>query len=122
MKLSKGDQFQDFIDLNEVFDDTKLRMTMIALADKIDETHRQIIYKTYNDPEIHSIYRGIRASGIYESGGKSKVHKKIVEFPNAYVFDFVDRTLSAIYGKDWLKKNKALNHELVRPWWVVRKI
>lgn len=105
-----------------VVDDQKLRMTLIAIADKVDQRAREIIYRTYNDPEIASIYRGIRNLGIYQHGGKSKVHRKIIEFPNMYVDMFVDTVLTAIYGKDWLNNKKALRHELVRPWWVVNKL
>jgi hypothetical protein len=106
---------QQFIAVN----DQKLRMSLIALSDKIDQRSREIIYKTYNDPEIASIYRGIRNLGIYQHGGKSKVHRKIIEFPNMYVDMFVDTVLTAIYGKDWLKNKRALRHELVKPWHVV---
>lgn len=103
-------------------DDQKLRMTLIALADKIDLKSREIIYRTYNDPEIASIYRGIRNLGVYQSGGKTKVHRKIIEFPNMYVDNFVDTVMTAIYDKNWLNNKKALRHELVRPWWTVSKI
>lgn len=102
--------------------DEKLRMSLIAISDKIDNKAREIIYRTYNDPEIAAIYRGIRNLGLYQHGGKTKVHRKIIEFPNMYVDMFVDTVLTAIYGKDWLKNRKALRHELVRPWWVVNRL
>ena len=105
-----------------VVDDKKLRMSLIALADRINEKAREIIYRTYNDPELASIYRGIRNLGIYQHGGKTKVHRKIIEFPNMYVDMFVDTVLTSLYGKDWLKSKKALRHELVRPWWTVRRL
>ena len=110
--------FEDFV----VVDDLKLRMSITALADKYDEGIRDLIYRTYNDPHIMSIYRQIRASGIYEQGGKSKVHKKILQFPNAYVFDFVDTVMTAMYDEDWMYNKTALKHDLVRPWWTVNKI
>jgi len=122
MKLQKQDQFQGLFDANNIFDAEKLRLTLIALSDKIDTQHRLIIEKTYNDDKIHSIYRGIRNSGIYDHGGKSKVHRKIISFPNAIVADFVNKCMTDIYGPDWLKNKKALKHDLVRPWHVVSKI
>lgn len=102
--------------------DLKLQITLAALADKYDEQIRLIIYRTYQDNELAAIYRGIRASGDFQKGGKSKVHRKIIEFPNAYVFDFCDAVLSALYGPDWLKNRKALRHELIRPWLVVNNL
>lgn len=115
-KLPKDLQFS-------VFSDKKLRMALSGLADKYDEKIRQIIYKTYNDPIIGSTYRGIRSLGTYESGSKTGArHRKILTFPNHYVYDFVDTVMNAIYGPDWLNNNTALKHELVRPWWVVNKL
>lgn len=105
-----------------VVDDQKLRMSLIALTDKLNEKARNIIYKTYNDPEIASIYRGIRNLGLYQHGGKSKVHRKIIEFPNMYVEMFVDTTMKALYGEDWLNNKHALRHELIRPWWTVNRL
>lgn len=113
--LALADQFP-------VVDDQKLRMSLIALADRLNEKAREIIYRTYNDPEIASTYRGIRNLHLYDRGSKSKVHRKIIEFPNMYVDMFVDTVLASLYGKDWLKNKKALRHELVRPWWTVNKI
>ena len=105
-----------------VVDDMKLKMSLIAIADKIDKKARDIIYKTYNDIEIMSIYKGIRNSGKFQHGGKTKVRRKIIEFPNMYVEMFVDTVMQNIYDKDWLSNKHALKHELVRPWWVVNKI
>lgn len=107
------------IDQFAAVNDQKLKMSLIALADRIDEKAREIIYRTYNDPEIASIYRGIRSLHVYQHGGKQKVHRKIIEFPNLYVDMFVDTVLTSIYGKDWLKNRHALRHELVKPWHVV---
>jgi hypothetical protein len=115
-QLAPEEQFHD------VFDDFKLKTSLIGLADKYTKEIQDFIYKTYTDPHINSIYRGIRNSSVFEKGSKSKVHRKIVQFPNAYVFDFVDTVMKALYDEDWLYNNKALKHELVRPWWVVNKI
>lgn len=113
--LHRADQFH-------VVNDEKLRLTLMGMADKYDEQVRDIIKKTYDDPQLNSLYRAMRRSGVFDKGGKSKVHREIVRFPNGYVFDFVDTVLSALYGKDWLKDIRALKHELVRPWHTVRRI
>lgn len=100
----------------------KLRTSLIGMAEKYSEYARTIIYMTYNDPKLMAIYRNIRNSGIYEKGSKGKVRRKILEFPNSYVYDYCDTVLSALYGKDWTRNNRALRHEILRPWWVVSKL
>lgn len=68
------------------------------------------------------MYKNIRNSGIFNVSGHKKVRKKILEFPDPYVFDFVDKTMTSLYGPKWERDRRALRHELVRPWWVVNKI
>lgn len=115
IKLKPQEQFAAVNDL-------KLQMTLSALADRIDAKKRMIIHKTYQDDHIASIYRQIRNSGIYQNGSQSKVHRKIIEFPNQTVYDFVDTVMSAMYGDSWMENNIALKHDLVRPWWVVERL
>lgn len=105
-----------------VVDNLKLQMTLASLADRLSEKVRMHIYMVYNDDHLASLYRGIRASRAFQHGGSSKVHRKIVDFPSAYVYDFCNTVLSALYGDDWIRNNKALKHELVRPWWVIEKL
>lgn len=105
----------------QVFDDEKLRMSLVALADTFSEKVRRIIYRTYTDQKIQSIYAGLRNSGDFDAGGKSKVHREIVRFPNGYVYDFCDTVLTQLYGPDWLQNHRALKHDLVRPWWIITK-
>jgi hypothetical protein len=114
--LKKEDQFMG------VVDDMKIRMSLATLADKYSTEARELIQRTYDDPDIAATYRAMRASGIYQHGGKSKVRRKIVEFPNHYVFDFVDTVMTSMYGEDWLNNTKALRHELVKPWHVVKHL
>jgi hypothetical protein len=114
-QLNKADQFR-------VVDDFKLRLSVMGLADKYDEQVRDLIVKTYEDPKLHSIYHGWRMSGMFQHGGKSKVHREVVRFPNGYIYDFCDTVLTAIYGPDWLSNPKALKHELVRPWHIVNRL
>lgn len=109
-------------DQYHVVDDLKLRMTLMALADKISEDKRDLIRRCYEDPHLASIYRGIRNLGMYQKGGASKVHRKILEFPNYDVYDFVDTVMNSLYGPEWLSDRRALNHELVKPWWTVNKL
>lgn len=113
--MKRADQFH-------VVNDEKLRMSLIGLADKYDEKVRDIIKKTYDDQQLASLYRGMRASGVFDKGGKSKVHREIARFPNGYVFDFVDTVLTALYGKDWMSDVRALKHELVKPWWIISRL
>ncbi len=102
----------------ETVNDEKLRLTLMGMADKYDERVRKIIYATYSDMKIATIYNDIRKSGIYDKGSKDKSKRKILEIPNAYVYDF----LTALFGKDWILDDKAIKHELVKPWWVVSRL
>lgn len=123
--MPKGKIGGDILKPQEQFaavNDLKLQMTLSALADRFNQKVRMIIYKTYQDDQVASIYRQIRNSGIYQHGSASKVHRKIIEFPNQYVYDFVDTVMSTMYGDEWMENDRALKHELVRPWWVVERL
>lgn len=109
-------------DFYAVVDDEKLRLTLTAYANALDERTRQIVYRAYNDDRLHSEYRAIRASRQFEKGSQSKVRRKILEFPGPEVYQFVDKTMTALYGPEWINDRRALTHELVRPWWVVEKL
>lgn len=113
--LPKEEQFSQLQDL-------RIRRSLIALSDRYDEGVRTMIANAYKDPGLHAIWRNIRRSGKYDKGGKSKVHRKILEFPNGYIFDFVDTVMTELYGNDWLNNRQALRHDLVRPWWVVSNL
>jgi len=109
-------------DFSKVTTDDKFKLSLNVMADKLNEKTRDKILLTYNDRKLLQSYETIRQSGIYQKGSKSKVHRKIVEFPNPEVFGFVDDILKAIYGEDWLHNNKALRHDLVKPWHVVKNL
>jgi hypothetical protein len=102
--------------------DLKLQASLAALSDRYSEAVRNLIYATYNDNELARIYRGMRNAAVFQKGGRSKVHRKIVEFPNPYVADFVDTVMSSLYGPDWMQNKRHFRHELIRPWWVVAKL
>lgn len=103
-------------------DDDKLRLTLSLMADKYSEGVRQLIYSTYTDPELNAIYRNIRNTGMFQKGAKDKSRRLIVKYPNGYVFDFINTVMSSIYDNNWMKKRKALRHELIRPWHVVSNL
>lgn len=64
--------------------------------------------------------KGIRASGEFEAGSQIGARqRKIVEFPNRYVFDFCDTVMGTLYGPNWLSNDRALKHELIRHCWMV---
>lgn len=106
----------------EVTDDTKLRASLVALADRYTEQIRDVIFLTYKNQELLKHYQEIRRSGAHDEGSKSKVWKKVLMYPNPYVADFVNDVMTALKGADWMDNKKNFNHELVRPWMVVDKI
>lgn len=121
-KVIKPGEEKEILEQFPTVDDEKLRLSLVAMSDKYNEKARRVIKSTYDDPEIASIYRGKRnaASLLYKKNPANR--RKIVEFPNQVVYDFVDTVLSDLYGPDWLNDRKALKHQLVRPWWVVKDI
>lgn len=102
----------------EVVDDDRLRLSLVAWADRLDEATRQRIYKTYNDVPLLLMYRRLRESGVHTQT-LGKVRRKIIQFPSPEVYRFVDDSMKTLYGPDWLENNTALKHDLVRPWLVV---
>jgi hypothetical protein len=114
-QLKKNEQFQ-------AVSDEKLRLTLLGMADRYSEQTRAYIHYCYADPELNEIYRKIRASGVYQKGNLSNGRRKVIEFPNAYIYDFVNTVMTALYDKDWVNNNRALSHELVKPWLVVAKV
>ena len=102
--------------------DEKIRTSLVAMTDRINEEARDKILLTYNDKELQKGYQKIRDSGIYQKAHGKAHHRKIVEFPNPETFEFVDTIMNAKYGDDWLYDNRALRSELVRPWWVVKSL
>lgn len=110
------------VDQYMLIDDMKVRMTVAAMSDKYSEAIRTLILRCYNDTQLLLIYKRMRDSGDYDKGSKDKSYRKLIEFPNAYVYDFVDTVLKELYGKQWLKDSRALKHDLVKPWLVVGKL
>jgi hypothetical protein len=78
----------------------------------------------YSDPELASIYRGMRAFNDLHRKGftKEKSMREIFRIPAGDVYEFLCAYFEPHYGHQWYKNKKALRHPLVRPWWVVSKI
>ncbi len=103
-------------------DDLHLRAILTNMANRYSIAAQALIYSTYQDTELHRIYRAIRASGEFQHGGKTKVRRKVIEYPNHFVYDFVNTVMSTMYGPDWMKNRQAVQHELVKPWHVVNNL
>jgi hypothetical protein len=102
--------------------DEKIRTTFLLMLDKFNEKERKIVRDTYKDRDLLKTYEKIRNSGYFQKGVGKAHRRKLLEFPNKETWRFVDAVLSGMYGDDWLHNNKALKHELVRPFWVVKSI
>jgi hypothetical protein len=116
-QFDRADQFY-------TISDKVLRGYLVQLADQIEEQHRQEIWATYNDPELASIYRGMRVYNDLNEKGftKQKTLREVVRLPAGPIYHFLRSIFQPIYGYDWLKNKKVLNHELVKPFWIVSKI
>lgn len=87
----------------------------------ISQRYQKIVQATYDDPEIRSLYNGLRTESQVT---KKKVHRKIISFPNAYVLHFLDDLFKVKYGDNWMKDRKTLikvikNEDLMKPWTTV---
>lgn len=102
-----------------VVNDERLQISLGLLADQWNDHIRGMIYRTYNDDEILGIYRAMRESGIYQHGGKSKVRREVVRFPNGYVYEFCRAVFEPEYGEKWITKRAVLQNELIRPWLLI---
>lgn len=107
-------------------DDYRLKASLMALADRIDEQSRWEVYDCYNDPFLLREYQRVRDSGMFDKGSKDKSMRLTVSYPSQAVRDFVHAVMKEIYGEDWQKDlrkyHKALRHELLYPWTMVGKI
>jgi len=116
-KLDIADQFH-------VVSDEHLRLHLIKMADYLDEAARVKVFNTYNDPELSSIYRGMRTFNDLNEKGftDKKTMREIVRIPAGEVYEFLRAFFEPTYGQKWLRNKKVLKHELLRPWWIVSKI
>jgi hypothetical protein len=102
--------------------ESRIKASFAVMLDVFNEKQREHILLMYKSKPLLDAYVNIRNSGKYEKGGGKANHRKIVEFPDPTVFEFVNKVMKARFGTDWLYDNKALADELVKPWWVVKKI
>lgn len=107
---------QKLSDQFPVVDDEKLRLSMMSLADKWNDYARSIIYESYNDSQLLSLYKNARDTKAFQSGWKDKSHRELVRFPNGYVYEFCKAVFKPMYGQGWEINPKVLRHELILPW------
>lgn len=110
---------QKLLDQFPVVDDQKLRMSLMVLADRLNEEARQVIMHTYNDPELMMIYKNARDTKAFQKGWKDKSHREVVRFPNGYIFEFCKAVFEPLYGPEWSGMEKVWRHELMRPWMLI---
>jgi hypothetical protein len=111
-------------DQYHAIEDEKLRQYFIAYSDILEESARDEIVATYNDPYLAADFRAWRTFNDLKSKGftKDKTMREVVRIPAGRVYEFLTAVFEPFYGKRWIQNKKALRHELVRPWWLVSKI
>lgn len=102
--------------------DEKIRKTFILMLGKFNEKEKEVIRRTYGDRKLLQKYEDIRNSGVFQHPVGQAARRKLLEFPNHETWRFADTVMTQLYGDDWLYDNRALRHELVRPFLVVKKI
>lgn len=103
----------------------EVKKILDRLAGFYSEKYRQIILNTYEDLELRSLYNAIREESSLGLHNKSKHHRQIIKFPNAYVLHFLNDCFVPKYGEDWLKDKDTLykvmrNEELIKPWLTIK--
>src|SRR5689334_7201624 len=109
-RYKKAAKSADYADI----DDEKFRITLSLLAETLSEDIRDHVYRVYHDLELAARYRQLRIA--------PQNSNEIYRVPYGYVWMSLESVLGRVYGPNWWKMDEAINHELVRPWWVVKKI
>jgi hypothetical protein len=114
--MTKLDEIAD-----QISNEERTRKAISILMGNKDLATREYLTKIYSDPEIHSIYNGLRADAdLDDKLSKGDARKLSIKFPNPTVYKFVDDVMKVKYGEDWLNNRKIFSEDLVIPW-IIRK-
>lgn len=116
--MSKLDEIADRISNEE-----RTRKAISILIGNKDIATREYLTKIYSDPELHSIYNGLRAeANLYDATAHGEDRKLSIKFPNPTVYKFIDDVMKVKYGEDWLNNSKIFSEDLVIPWIIRRDV
>jgi hypothetical protein len=101
--------------------DDPWRKAFVKYVSSLNEETKQTLLYCYTDSALHDIYEGLRNEAKINKNSKSKVHRRIIKFPNMIVYTFLNDLFIPIYGEDWLTDKKTLRkvilrEELIKPW------
>jgi len=114
--MSKLDEIAD-----QISNEERTRKSISILMGKKDIATREYLTKIYSDPEIHSIYNGLRADARLDDTLKRHEDRKLsIKFPNPTVYKFVDDVMKVKYGEEWLNNPKIFSEDLIIPW-IIRR-
>jgi hypothetical protein len=97
----------------------EVRRVFKRLMDRYDTGTQLFIEGCYDNQEIQSDYRAMRATASLNQ--KSNLHREILRFPNQIVYQFLDTLFKDKYGDKWLTDKTVLakvirDEELIKPW------
>lgn len=105
----------------QISNEERTRKAISILMTKKDESTREYLTKIYSDPEIHSIYNGLRAEANLDDKLKKHEDRKLsIKFPNVTVYKFLDDVMKVKYGDQWLQEPKIFYEDLIKPW-IIRR-
>jgi hypothetical protein len=94
---------------------------LLKMVASLNERTKKHILACYTDSELHAIYNGMRQEASLNKNTKSKVHRRIIKFPNMIIFTFLNDLFAPKYGEDWLTNKATLRkvivrEDLIKPW------
>lgn len=106
----------------QVSNEERTRKAISILMTNKDEATREYLTKIYSDPELHSIYNGLRSeASLDDKLNKHEDRKLSIKFPNPTVFKFVDDVMKVKYGDEWLQDKRIFYEDLIVPWVIRHK-
>ncbi len=103
----------------QVSNQERTRKAISILMNKKDIATREYLTRIYSDPELHSIYNGLRTEASLSQSVRGD-RKLAIKFPNPTVFKFCDDVMKVKYGNDWLQNPKIFSEDLIIPW-IIRR-
>lgn len=100
----------------------KIQKSLNVLATVYNDKIRNFILACYTSKRLLDYYelRRKEYDDMQHTSGKlgyGQAHRrKILEFPNGYIADFVDRIMTSRLGPDWIKNKRNYKNDLIRPW------
>lgn len=99
---------------DQIIQEERTRKAISIILAKKDLATRTYIDRIYSDPDLKSLYNGLRAEAKLSSNHDDR--KLSIKFPDPTVWKFCDDVMKAKYGEEWLQEPKIFYEDIIRPW------